>query len=71
MPPPNPKNFTYAAAADLGLADASVGEAEMDDEEAKKKKMLQKQRLQMGGDGTAVFGDTGLGAAMMLFNGVG
>ena len=57
--PPNPKNFTNAAASDLGLASP-----ELEDEEQKKKKLLQMQQERMGNSGTSVYG----AASMSLFS---
>ena len=63
MAPPNPKNFTNAAASDLGLGAGS----ELEDEEQKKKRLLQQQQERMGRTGTSVYGL----ASMSLFSGAG
>ena len=59
---PNPKNYTSAAAADLGLAGMDMSLASADEEE-RKKRMLQRQREQMGLTGVSVYG----AASMSLF----
>ena len=68
MPPANPKNYTDAAASDLGLGGGLGAPAEgLDAEEEKKKKLLQQQRERMGMDGSSVFGM----ASMSLFGDAG
>lgn len=64
MPLDNPKNYTSAAASDLGLGGGfGVDGTTLADEEEKKKRMLQQQREQMGLTGTSVYGL----ASMSLF----
>lgn len=64
MAPPNPKNYTNAAASDLGL---NAGADGLEDEEQKKKRLLQQQQERMGRSGTSVYGL----ASMSLFSGAG
>jgi len=53
---PNPKNYTNAAAVDLGLSDGMIDSSGLMDEEEKKKRLMAMQRDRMGQSGASVFG---------------
>lgn len=60
----NPKNYTNAAASDLGLnAGLGADQSTLDDDEEKKKRLMQQQREKLGLSGTSVYGM----AAMSIF----
>lgn len=67
MPVQAAKNYTSAAASDLGMGGGLGAPEDVLDEEDKKKKLLQQQRERMGQTGTSVYG----AASMSLFGDAG